>query len=282
MKKFFAMLIVLIIAFSTCSIAFATNYNWGREPVTNKKYTIHITKYEVTVDSGKLKFIENPNITAKRKDNVYFSFEVYNGDGKDVTAEHIGDMTFSGIKATPTLIKGTNIYEAIVYTDAPYITARIETVATIDELIRNGDVAFYGSFVKIGNILFERDINNYVIGAFQYDKSLDEYLARNDYTPARRIKATEAQVSTLGMSLSLITEGVYLVDANTIVKNLGVTCLAEQTVYWGKPAVVSDYTVEIPKTGDKPSIIGFVLIGAVAFTTITIVTYKKVRKNSAA
>lgn len=283
MKKFFAVLLTLIMVFSMCSVAFAADYNWGKEPVSCEKYTIDITKYEMVVEAGKSKLVESANVAAKKGDTVYFSFEVYDGDGRDVTAEHIDDVTFAGIKAYPELIGNSNIWKAVVYADIPCITVRIESTSTIQELIDDGVVTPYGSFIKIGNVVFERDANYYVIGAYQYDKSLDNYLATGDFTPVKRIKATEAQLAALGMSAAFVTEGVYLVDADTIVKNLGTSCLAEKTVCWGTPVVPgTNGTIEIPKTGDAPTAVGFAMIGAAVLAIIATVTFKKVRKDSAA
>lgn len=283
MKKFFAVLLTLIMVFSMCSVAFAADYNWGKEPVSCEKYTIDITKYEMVVEAGKSKLVESANVAAKKGDTVYFSFEVYDGDGRDVTAEHIDDVTFAGIKAYPEPVGNSNIWMAVVYADIPCITVRIQSTSTIQELIDNGVVTPYGSFIKIGNVVFERDANYYVIGAYQYDKSLDNYLATGDFTPVKRIKATDAQLAALGMSAAFVTEGVYLVDANTIVKNLGTSCLAEKTVCWGTPVTPgTNGTIEIPKTGDAPTAVGFVMIGAAVLAIIATVTFKKVRKDSAA
>lgn len=276
MKKIFAVLLTLVMMFSFASVAFAANYNWGKEPVSCEKYTIDITKYEMVVEAGKSKLVESANVAAKKGDTVYFSFEVYDGNGHDVTAEHMNDVTFAGIKAYPELVGNSNIWKAVVYADIPCITVRIESTSTIQELINDGVVAPYGSFIKIGNVVFERDSSYYVIGAYQYDKSLDNYLAAGDFTPVKRIKATEGQLAALGMSAAFVTEGVYLVDADTIVKNLGTSCLAEKTVCWGTP-VVPDYTLEIPKTGDAPTIVGFAMLGAAVLAVVSGIVYKKVR-----
>ena len=80
MKKFFTVLLTLAMVFSFASVAFAADYNWGKEPVPCEEYTIDITKYEMVVENGKSKLIESANVAAKKGDTVYFSVNVYNKD----------------------------------------------------------------------------------------------------------------------------------------------------------------------------------------------------------
>lgn len=265
MKKIFAVLLTLVMMFSFASVAFAADYNWGKEPVSCEEYTIDITKYEMVVENGKSKLVESANVAAKKGDTVYFSFNVYNKEykneelelvwnGSDFYIANDGDISLSiaGIKDIDWYSNSKAIFKGVVYADVPCLTISIQSTSTIEELIANNTVTPYGSFIKMGNVVFERDANYYVIGAYQYDKSLDNYLAAGDYTPVRRVKATDVQLAAFGMNSTLVTEGVYLVDADTIVKNLGTSCLAEKTVCWGVPVVsgTPNGTLEIPKTGD--------------------------------
>lgn len=284
MKKIFAVLLTLVMMFSFASVAFAADYNWGKEPVSCEKYTIDITKYEMVVEGGKSKLIESANVAAKKGDTVYFSFEVYDEDGNAVDIGLMDErVKFAGIRKDSGLeyvgnVNNTDVWKGVVYADIPCLTVKIEATSTIQELIEDGVVTPYGSFIKIGNVVFERDSSYYVIGAYQYDKSLDNYLANGDFTPVKRVKATEGQLAALGMSAAYVTEGVYLVDADTIVKNLGTSCLAEKTVCWGIPVVPgTNGTLEIPKTGDAPTIVGFAMLAAAVLAVVSGIVYKKVR-----
>ena len=290
MKKFFTVLLTLAMVFSFASVAFAADYNWGKEPVPCEEYTIDITKYEMVVENGKSKLIESANVAAKKGDTVYFSVNVYNKEykneelilvfnGQDFHITNLEDVvvTISGIKDLDIYSESKGIFKGVVYADVPCLTISIQSTSTIQELIDNGVVTPYGSFIKIGNVVFERDANYCVIGAYQYDKSLDNYLAVGDFTPVRRIKATDAQLAAFGMSAALVTEGVYLVDADTIVKNLGTSCLAEKTVCWGTPVVPgTNGTLGLPQTGDAPNIVGFAMLGAAVVACAIIVIRKKI------
>lgn len=133
------------------------------------------------------------------------------------------------------------------------MTISIQSTSTIHDLLEDGTIVAYGSapcrFVKIGNILFERDANYYVVNAYQYDKNVEAYLEAGDYTAVKLLKkANDIQLAAFGMTPAFVTEGVYLMNNENLEKNLGTSCLAEKTVCWGTPVVSG--TLEIPKTGD--------------------------------
>lgn len=269
MKKIFAVLLTLIMVFSMCSVAFAANYNWGKEPVSCEEYTIDITKYEMVVENGKSKLVESANVAAKKGDTVYFSINAYNkkyenkglfltwnGSNFQVTNDKDVTVTVAGIKDLSIYSESKLIYKGVVYADVPCLTISIQSASTIQELINDGTIVAYGSapcrFVKIGNILFERDANYYVVNAYQYDKNVEAYLSGGDYKAVELLKkANDIQLAAFGMTSAFVTEGVYLMDNANLEKNLGTSCLAEKTVCWGTPVVSgSNGTLEIPKTGD--------------------------------
>ena len=252
--------------FSFASVAFAADYNWGKEPVSCEEYTIDITKYEMVVENGKSKLIESANVAAKKGDTVYFSVNVYNKEYKNeelilvfngqnfhITNLEDVDVTISGIKDLDIYNESKAIFKGVVYADVPCLTISIQSTSTIHDLLEDGTIVAYGSvpcrFVKIGNILFERDANYYVVNAYQYDKNVEAYLEAGDYTAVKLLKkANDIQLAAFGMTPAFVTEGVYLMNNENLEKNLGTSCLAEKTVCWGTPVVSS--TLEIPKTGD--------------------------------
>lgn len=266
MKKIFAVLLTLVMMFSFASVAFAADYNWGKEPVSCEEYTIDITKYEMVVENGKSKLIESANVAAKKGDTVYFSVNVYNKEYKNeelilvfngqnfhITNLEDVDVTISGIKDLDIYNESKAIFKGVVYADVPCLTISIQSTSTIHDLLEDGTIVAYGSvpcrFVKIGNILFERDANYYVVNAYQYDKNVEAYLEAGDYTAVKLLKkANDIQLAAFGMTPAFVTEGVYLMNNENLEKNLGTSCLAEKTVCWGTPVVSS--TLEIPKTGD--------------------------------
>lgn len=266
MKKIFAVLLTLVMMFSFASIAFAANYNWGKEPVSCEEYTIDITKYEMVVENGKSKLVESANVAAKKGDTVYFSVNVYNKEYKNeelilvlngqnfhITNLEDVDVTISGIKDLDIYSESKAIFKGVVYADVPCLTISIQSTSTIHDLLEDGTIVAYGSapcrFVKIGNILFERDANYYVVNAYQYDKNVEAYLEAGDYTAVKLLKkANDIQLAAFGMTPAFVTEGVYLMNNENLEKNLGTSCLAEKTVCWGTPVVSG--TLEIPKTGD--------------------------------
>ena len=255
--------------FSFASVAFAADYNWGKEPVSCDEYTIDITKYEMVVENGKSKLVESANVAAKKGDTVYFSVNVYNKEYKNeelflvlngqdfhVTNLEDVDVTISGIKDLDIYSESKAIFKGVVYADVPCLTISIQSTSTIQELLEDGTIVAYGSapcrFVKIGNILFERDANYYVVDAYQYDKNVEAYLEAGDYTAVKLLKkANDIQLAAFGMTPAFVTEGVYLMNNENLEKNLGTSCLAEKTVCWGTPvAPGTNGTLEIPKTGD--------------------------------
>lgn len=268
MKKIFAVLLTLVMMFSFASVAFAADYNWGKEPVSCEEYTIDITKYEMVVENGKSKLVESANVAAKKGDTVYFSVNVYNKEYKNEELVLVWDkdnryfyitnyedinVTVTGIKDIKLYSESKAIFKGVVYADVPCLTISIQSTSTIHDLLEDGTIVAYGSapcrFVKIGNILFERDANYYVVNAYQYDKNVEAYLEAGDYTAVKLLKkANDIQLAAFGMTPAFVTEGVYLMNNENLEKNLGTSCLAEKTVCWGTP-VVSD-TLEIPKTGD--------------------------------
>lgn len=284
MKKIFAVLLTLVMMFSFASIAFAANYNWGKEPVSCEEYTIDITKYEMVVENGKSKLVESANVAAKKGDTVYFSVNVYNKEYKNeelilvlngqnfhITNLEDVDVTISGIKDLDIYSESKAIFKGVVYADVPCLTISIQSTSTIHDLLEDGTIVAYGSapcrFVKIGNILFERDANYYVVNAYQYDKNVEAYLEAGDYTAVKLLKkANDIQLAAFGMTPAFVTEGVYLMNNENLEKNLGTSCLAEKTVCWGTPVVSG--TLEIPKTGDAS--VGM-YIGA-AFIALAIVS----------
>lgn len=269
LKKIFAVLLTLVMMFSFTSVAFAANYNWGKEPVSCEEYTIDITKYEMVVENGKSKLVESANVAAKKGDTVYFSVNVYNKEykneelelvwrGSDFYIANDGDINVSvtGIKDIDVYSESKAIFKGVVYADVPCLTISIQSTSTIQDLVNDGTVVAYGSapcrFVKIGNILFERDANYYVVNAYQYDKNVEAYLKADDYTAVKLLKeANDVQLAAFGMTSAFVTEGVYLMDNTNLEKNLGTSCLAEKTVCWGTPVVPgANDTLGIPKTGD--------------------------------
>ena len=266
MKKIFAVLMTLVMMFSFASVAFAADYNWGKEPVSCEEYTIDITKYEMVVENGKSKLVESANVAAKKGDTVYFSVNVYNKEykneelrlvlnGSNFHITNLEDVSVSitGIKDLDIYSESKAIFKGVVYADVPCLTISIQSTSTIHDLLEDGTIVAYGSapcrFVKIGNILFERDANYYVVNAYQYDKNVEAYLEAGDYTAVKLLKkANDIQLAAFGMTPAFVTEGVYLMNNENLEKNLGTSCLAEKTVCWGTPIVSS--TLEIPKTGD--------------------------------
>lgn len=268
MKKIFAVLMTLVMMFSFASVAFAADYNWGKEPVSCEEYTIDITKYEMVVENGKSKLVESENVAAKKGDTVYFSFNVYNKKYKNEELALVWDennryfyitnyedmnVTVTGIKDIKLYSESKAIFKGVVYADVPCLTISMQSTSDINELLNDGTIVAYGSapcrFVKIGNILFERDANYYVVNAYQYDKNVEAYLKAGDYTAVKLLKeANDIQLAAFGMTPAFVTEGVYLMNNENLEKNLGTSCLAEKTVCWGTPVVSG--TLEIPKTGD--------------------------------
>lgn len=268
MKKIFAVLMTLVMMFSFASVAFAADYNWGKEPVPCEEYTIDITKYEMVVENGKSKLVESANVAAKKGDTVYFSVNVYNKEYKNEELVLVWDndnryfyitnykdmnVTVTGIKDIKLYSESKAIFKGVVYADVPCLTISIQSTSTIHDLLKDGTIVAYGSapcrFVKIGNILFERDANYYVVNAYQYDKNVEAYLEAGDYTAVKLLKkANDIQLAAFGMTPAFVTEGVYLMNNENLEKNLGTSCLAEKTVCWGTPVVSG--TLEIPKTGD--------------------------------
>lgn len=266
MKKIFAVLMTLIMMFSFASVAFAADYNWGKEPVSCEEYTIDITKYEMVVENGKSKLVESANVAAKKGDTVYFSINVYNKEYKNeelrlvlngsnfhITNFEDVSVSITGIKDLDIYSESKAIFKGVVYADVPCLTISIQSTSTIHDLLEDGTIVAYGSapcrFVKIGNILFERDANYYVVNAYQYDKNVEAYLEAGDYTAVKLLKkANDIQLAAFGMTPAFVTEGVYLMNNENLEKNLGTSCLAEKTVCWGTPVVSG--TLEIPKTGD--------------------------------
>lgn len=284
MKKIFAVLMTLVMMFSFASVAFAADYNWGKEPVSCEEYTIDITKYEMVVENGKSKLVESANVAAKKGDTVYFSINVYNKEykneelrlvlnGSNFHITNLEDVSVSitGIKDLDIYSESKAIFKGVVYADVPCLTISIQSTSTIHDLLEDGTIVAYGSapcrFVKIGNILFERDANYYVVNAYQYDKNVEAYLEAGDYTAVKLLKkANDIQLAAFGMTPAFVTEGVYLMNNENLEKNLGTSCLAEKTVCWGTPVVSG--TLEIPKTGDAS--VGM-YIGA-AFIVLAIVS----------
>ena len=269
MKKIFAVLLTLVMMFSFASVAFAADYNWGKEPVSCDEYTIDITKYEMVVENGKSKLVESANVAAKKGDTVYFSVNVYNKEYKNeelflvlngqdfhITNLEDVDVTISGIKDLDIYSESKAIFKGVVYADVPCLTISIQSTSTIHELLEDGTIVAYGSapcrFVKIGKILFERNADYYVVNAYQYDKNVEAYLEAGDYTAVKLLKeANDIQLAAFGMTPAFVTEGVYLMNNENLEKNLGTSCLAEKTVCWGTPvAPGTNGTLEIPKTGD--------------------------------
>lgn len=248
--------------FSFASVAFAADYNWGKEPVSCEEYTIDITKYEMVVENGKSKLVESANVAAKKGDTVYFSIDAYkkeyksqglvldfNGNNFNIINLEDASVTVTGIKDIAYYSESKAIFKGVVYADVPCLTVKIEQKSSIEDLKKDNIIATYTdypTFIRIRNVVFERNANYYVVNAYQYDEKVESETGR-----IGSIKATDAQLAALGMSAAFITEGVYLVDADTIIKNLGTSCLAEKTVCWGTPvAPGTNGTLEIPKTGD--------------------------------
>lgn len=295
MKKIFAVLLTLAMVFSFASVAFAADYNWGKEPISCEEYTIDITKYEMVVENGKSKLIESANVAAKKGDTVYFSVNVYNKEYKNeelilvlngqnfhITNLEDVDVTISGIKDLDIYSESKAIFKGVVYADVPCLTISIQSTSTIHDLLEDGTIVAYGSvpcrFVKIGNILFERDANYYVVNAYQYDKNVEAYLKAGDYTAVKLLKeANDLQLAAFGMTSAFVTEGVYLMNNENLEKNLGTSCLAEKTVCWGTPVVPgTNGTLEIPQTGDAPSFVGFAMLGAAVVACAIIAIRKKI------
>ena len=298
MKKIFAVLMTLVMMFSFASVAFAADYNWGKEPVSCEEYTIDITKYEMVVENGKSKLVESANVAAKKGDTVYFSVNVYNKEYKNEELVLVWDndnryfyitnyedinVTVTGIKDIKLYSESKAIFKGVVYADVPCLTISIQSTSTIHDLLEDGTIVAYGSapcrFVKIGNILFERDANYYVVNAYQYDKNVEAYLKAGDYTAVKLLKeANDLQLAAFGMTSAFVTEGVYLMNNENLEKNLGTSCLAEKTVCWGTPVTPgTNGTLEIPKTGDAPTIVGFAMLAAAVLAVVSSIVYKKVR-----
>lgn len=235
-------ILILMLALVLCVSIPALAMGWAYTPDPVPEYTVTVSKLERVQTTTGTAYTPVPDKLATVGQVVYFNVRITDSSGNDVKGDiRLGDLEVLYIDGS--------IIAATVTGAHPTVTASIETATPADQLVYNSKpIIITGDTVTIDKLVFTRQ-NNVAVSVDIANGNLGD-LSR--------------ALTALGMTIEDVYSGrIYMSDA-ALVANFGQRSRAEATAKWYadvddevKPAVP-----DLPQTGDKTSVVGFVLIAA--------------------
>lgn len=232
MKKVFVLALAIMLTLCFGAAVYATG--WEREPETKDDgYEIIISKLErITSKTGDA-YILSPNAVASINTVVYFSVEVYDGEGQRVND---ADIKLTDLETLYTLDNG--VVAAMVTGCKPAVSVKIENVTPINELYWNdAPIIIEGDTVTIDALTFTRK-NNVVTGV---------------KCEGNLLELTKA-LDALGMSIEDVYNGKIYMSDTALIRNFGKCVKVEANAKWYNEIT----NVTLPQTGDA-SIVPYAL-----------------------
>ena len=235
-------ILILMLALGFCACMPALAMGWAYTPDPAPEYTVTVTKLERVQTTTGTAYTPVPGKLATIGQVVYFSVRITDSSGNDVK----GDIRLGNLEV---LYIDGSIIAATVTGAHPTVTASTETATPVDQLVYNGKpIIITGDTVTIDKLVFTRQ-NNVAVSVDIADGNLGD-LSR--------------ALTALGMTIEDVYSGrIYMSDA-ALVANFGQRSRAEATAKWyaDADAEVKPAVPDLPQTGDKSGIVGFVLIAA--------------------
>ena len=228
MKKFISIIMILAMLMSM-SVAYAFTWTEAAEAECTE-YSISVDKYQKLSSDVGVAYSENPNVTAKKGDTVYFTIESYdeNGEALEVEIEY-HDLTEVKLN--------NKIYSAKVTGNNPYVKAYITEKTSMDELYFKGQrIVVSDNTVVIGDLQFMRE-NGIVVDVYMDGNALE----------------LKEELAKLNITVEDIYNGKVCMSDDVLIANFGKICHSEDVAKWYVVSNDNYYGgMEIPKTGDKP------------------------------
>lgn len=245
MKRFFSLLLVVVLVFGTTSV-YALSWVPTTEPC--KTYTVNIVKYELVPGDVGDSFRINPNATARRGEYVYYSIEVYDANNQKATP---GKLVTTDIGVATDL--GNGVYAALVTGSRPTLTYHIEEKTPLSELkYNNAPIIVSGNTVTIGKLTFTRLDSGVVTGVSSNGNILE----------------LTNELAALNITPEDVYSGKICMSDDVLVQNFGLICKQTVSAKWYNDTNVIK-GVTIPKTGDAPlNVLPAVLVALVVISAI--------------
>lgn len=241
MKKIISFVVIMSLLLCM-GVAYAYNWTDVTESVC-EEYSVSVDKYQKVESDVGVAYRENPAVTAKKGDTVYFNVNAYDekGEAIEVKIEYhdLADIKVAG-----------KIYSAKVTGNKPYVKAYITEKTAMDELYFKGEhIIVSDNVVVIGDLQFTRE-NGIVVDIYMDGNALE----------------LKEALAKLGMTVEDIYNGKVCMSDDVLIANFGRVCNTEDVAYWYVASNYENGELGIPKTGDVSVLpyAGMLLLGAVA------------------
>lgn len=323
MKKFFTVLLTLVVVFAFAGSAMAMGWNQEVSPAEPKdEFKLSITKLEYNPAAGAVGSAYWKEYTGSVVKNTMVRALVTleipaKGELSDVIAENLGalKLQFKGknIKITsvdqyidnkfvtslgavttiPGGTPGTTYQYMIVGVVEDDGVAAIEATLSFGVPFRGGEFSYNyaGDTYKVthsgktfnvsdgtGTVIFEVDSTSRIESVkVNVNGEICEYL----YKPTGEValpKAHQKVIQKIYDSLGFTFDGVfgYMYEQGFIATHGHGFTMTQVANYNGSVAVATPGQMELPQTGDAPSIVGFAMLGVAAVACAVIVIRKKI------
>lgn len=267
MKKFFAIVLCMVMVFACVTSASAMS--WGKGENTTaacEKYNVSLFKFEkVSGINGDIYRIVN-TATAKVGDTVYFGGYAIgessvNAVRRVFKAEDFKLIDLVNIREVATIdsrVEGLNellpIYSAQVSGATPTVNITLKSGDNVTELTYKGKRIVTdetATEVVLGNFKFIRDAATGIVSAVRYwDGAALRDVNKKDLS-AESYETVVKELAVLGVTMEDVEAGRVCMSNINLIKNFGNYCETVKGICWGEQCVITpNVSLSIPKTGD--------------------------------
>lgn len=300
MKKIFALVLVLVMSFALAAPAMAIT-GWGVADTIPSKcsdFQLTVTKYEKVKTATGDGYQINNSLIANIGDNVYFSACVHNLDGQivlDYDVAFNGEFVWSFVDVDnaniayeakistsnmrnvmwtgKTTAAGIPIFVGTVTGANPTVEIKVTSTETFESVCNRCGISVATATCAEG-CAYSVNYKGLTICTNEKGKTIH-------YESNLNAAKLGAVLGELGMTLDGIVDGAYYMTQDNIVAHFGGKCESVASRNWSPATeimpVVPNQPLEIPKTGDAPTLVGFIMLGCAVLAVAAGAIYKKVR-----
>lgn len=286
MKKFFAIVLCMVMVFACVTSASAMSWGKGEDTTAAcEKYNVSLFKFEkVSGVNGDIYRIVD-TATAKVGDTVYFGgyaiglssitaayYAFTAGDFKLIDLANIRRVATTDFDVDDLNGVSLPIYSAQVVGATPTVNITLKSGDDVTDLTYKGKPIVEASDateVVLGNFGFIRDAATGIVSAVRYWDGTNVWNVNKKELSAESYETVVKELAVLGVTMEDVEAGRVCMSNINLIKNFGNYCETVKGICWGEQCVITpNVSLTIPKTGDAS--VGM-YIGA-AFIVLAIVS----------